>query len=250
MTGSPGSRAASSPSGQRTFRAESFSKWFGRNQVLKSASLWASPGRITALLGRNGSGKTTLIRCMLGLQGSNTGTTHFGGRVLTRPRLRRLARDGLFYLPDHGLLPRGLRIRDMLHAVEAVHGPASHRQSVFDVLSVGDWHERRVTDLSGGEERRCEWALTLLSRPRCLVADEPLAGVTPKDQAVVARVIRELAASGCAVVVTGHEVEELLALADEVVWMTAGTTHGLGTPAEARVHDQFRREYLGPRAPA
>ena len=46
-------------------------------------------------------------------------------------------------------------------------------------------------------------------------------------------------------VVAGHEVPELLALADEVIWMTAGTTHGLGSPAAAVTRDQFRREYLG-----
>jgi ABC-type lipopolysaccharide export system ATPase subunit len=46
--------------------------------------------------------------------------------------------------------------------------------------------------------------------------------------------------------ITGHEVHDLMALADQIIWMTAGTTHGLGSPEDAMVHDQFRREYLGP----
>ena len=54
------------------------------------------------------------------------------------------------------------------------------------------------------------------------------------------------AGPGAAIVLTGHEVPDLLALADDVVWLTAGTTHGLGSPAAAITHDQFRREYLGP----
>ncbi|HUF65078.1 MAG TPA: hypothetical protein VMM17_03795 [Gemmatimonadaceae bacterium] len=49
-----------------------------------------------------------------------------------------------------------------------------------------------------------------------------------------------------AAVITGHEVRHLLEIADDVVWMTAGTTHRLGAPHTAAVHDQFRREYLGP----
>ncbi len=57
----------------------------------------------------------------------------------------------------------------------------------------------------------------------------------------------ELAGQGSAVVVTGHDVTDLLAVADDVTWMVAGTTHQLGTPAEARRHDQFVREYLGSR---
>jgi len=236
------------PSGERALRGEGFSKsFFGRPEVLKSASVWATQGRITGLFGRNGSGKTTLLRCMLGLTEATCGVTHFLGEATERPRLRRLARRGLFYLPDRHLLPRSLRFGDMVKAVEWAHGPSPTRAAIFNRLGVEALERRWASQLSGGEQRRCEWALALLSRPTCVVADEPLAGVTPKDQLLVARVVRELAAGGCAVVVTGHEVTELLELVDEVVWMTAGTTHGLGSSAQARAHDQFRREYLGPR---
>jgi hypothetical protein len=57
---------------------------------------------------------------------------------------------------------------------------------------------------------------------------------------------RSLAADGCAVVVTGHEVPTLLGACDHVTWCTAGTTYELGPPAAARAHDSFRRDYLGP----
>lgn len=232
---------------ERTLRADGFGKSFGRRQILKSAGVWATAGRITVLLGRNGSGKTTLIRCMLGLAEATSGVTHFLGEATERPRLRKLARRGLFFLPDRQFLPRSLRFGDMVSAVEWAHGSASDRDAVFDRLGIGRFDRRRASQLSGGEQRRCEWALALLSRPRCVIADEPLAGVTPRDQALITDVLRELTEKGCAVLVTGHEVAELLEVADEVVWMTGGTTHGLGTSAQARAHDQFRREYLGPR---
>ena len=90
-------------------------------------------------------------------------------------------------------------------------------------------------------------ALTVAGRePICLLADEPLAGIHPRDAEVIASGLVAMARAGCAVVVTGHEVPHLMQIADEVVWVTAGTTHGLGTPAAASAHDQFRREYLGP----
>ncbi len=54
-----------------------------------------------------------------------------------------------------------------------------------------------------------------------------------------------MAQQGCAIVITGHEVCQLLDTADDIVWMAAGTTHGMGTPEEAIQHEQFRREYLG-----
>ncbi len=229
----------------RLLRAEGFSKAFRGKTVLKSASVWATAGRVTALLGRNGSGKSTLLRCMLGLMEAHSGVTSFDGIAEERPRLRRLARRGLFFLPDRNLLPRSLRFGQVLRAVESAHGVSGDRARTLSQFGIEGLERRRVSQLSGGERRRCEWALALLSGPRCIVADEPLAGVQPNDRSLIADAMREAAAGGCAFVVTGHEVPELLDLADEVVWMVAGTTHGLGTPADAQAHGQFRREYLG-----
>ena len=81
------------------------------------------------------------------------------------------------------------------------------------------------------------------------VTAPPYDVISPKDQDRVASGIRRLAEGGSAVLVTGHEVGPLLALADQVIWMAAGTTHGLGTPQQAREHFQFGKEYLGPRGP-
>jgi len=89
--------------------------------------------------------------------------------------------------------------------------------------------------------------LALARKPRCLVADEPLAGIEPWDQEALVGVLKGLAERGCAILVTGHDVNPLMALADDIIWMVGGTTHWLGSPESARAHYQFRREYLGPR---
>ena len=106
--------------------------------------------------------------------------------------------------------------------------------------------DARPPELSGGERRRAELAIARARRPRCLLADEPFAGITPGDAEAVAAALVRLADSGCAVLATGHEVPQLMTIASSVVWMTAGTTHWLGPPGEAARHEQFRREYLGP----
>ena len=117
----------------------------------------------------------------------------------------------------------------------------------MDLLGLTQVLDNGTEELSGGERRRGDLAAALIRRPRCLLADEPLTGIDPADGERVCAALRALAGQGAALVVTGHEVEVLLQLADHVVWMTAGTTHGLGSPEAARAHDQFRREYLGPR---
>lgn len=98
-----------------------------------------------------------------------------------------------------------------------------------------------------GELRRAEIALAMTRMPTVLIADEPYRGVTPADHDDLTGLFRTLAADGCAVVVTGHDVPSLLAAADHVTWCTDGTTYELGTPEQACEHDAFRRGYLGAR---
>jgi ABC-type multidrug transport system ATPase subunit len=227
------------------FRADSITRSFGQRRVLTAATLWARRGSIAALLGRNGCGKSTLLRVAAGLLAADQGVILFDGRVHARPRLHQLANDGLFLLPERGLLPRTDALRTLLRMVADRFGTYNLLDDVIDRLRVGDLLDRTADTFSGGECRRAEVAIALTRAPRVLLADEPFMGIAPKDIDTIASALRQLAQDGCAIVASGHEVEALLELADEVVWMTAGTTHSLGSPAAARAHWQFRHEYLG-----
>jgi ABC-type multidrug transport system ATPase subunit len=225
------------------FRADSICCTFGSRTVLNAATLWARRGCITVVLGRNGSGKSTLLRVAAGLQQPDQGVVIFAGHPHVRPRLCQLGLAGLFYVPERGLLMRNATVRAHFTALVRRFGgdPAPHLQ----LLQLEDLLDRMPDSLSGGERRRAEVALALTRDPVCLLADEPLMGIAPRDAELLGAAFRTLAQRGCGVVVTGHEVATLLDFADEVIWLTAGTTHSLGTPAEALRHWQFRREYLG-----
>jgi len=229
----------------RLFIADSMGVSFYGNTVLKSASVWASPGQVTVVMGRNGSGKTTLFRAALGLVSREFGTVKFRSRTFLTPRLHQLSRLGLFYLPDLGLLSRRRTLGWHLSVLRG-RFPDEAKDHSPPSLGVEGLKEKTVWQMSGGEERKAELALAWTRRPSCLLADEPLAGLAPKDQELVSNVIRTMADEGCAVVATGHDVRPLMELADQVIWMVAGTTHGIGSSEDARKHDQFRREYLGP----
>jgi len=232
------------PFGPR-LRFDSMGKKFGLKTVLKSASAWAWPGRITLLMGRNGCGKTTLLRCGLGLTRADFGTVLLDGRRVTGG-LPRLAGGGVFFLPDRRLLSPRLTVRQHMEALEKVR-PNGLDHDPPAALDIRDFLDSRRTRMSGGEIRRAEIWLAVASAASCLIADEPLLGIAPADRSRVAEALRARAATGTAILVTGHEVEDLFDLADEVIWMVAGTTHGLGTPDEAARHSQFRLEYLGTR---
>lgn len=224
--------------------ADCVGKSFKGRRVLSAGSLRAVAGELRVLLGRNGAGKSTLMKIAAGWIEPDTGTVHFDGAARLRTRLPQLAEQGLFYLPDHDLFSTAFSVRTQLDMFRQQFGGGDIDEAAHAVGLVGKL-DRRPSALSGGELRRAELAAILVRRPRCLLADEPFRGIAPKDAEDMTRVLRGLAASGMAVVVTGHEVPTLLAAADHVTWCTAGTTLELGPPATAVLHGAFRREYLG-----
>ncbi len=224
--------------------AESIGKTFGTRRVLTSASLWVRSGVITAVVGRNGEGKSTLLKIAAGVLRPDFGTVRYREEYFGRARLADLAQKGMFFLPEHPLLCTSFTVRDHLMMIQRRFG-GSAAEAVVESLGIGELLDRSSQSLSLGERRRADIALAVARRPDCLLADEPFLRVTPKEAEAVAGVLRALAAAGCAVALTGHEVPMLFDVADEVSWMTAGTTHPLGDPDNAREHHRFSREYLG-----
>ncbi len=216
---------------------------------MSSASLRAVPGELRVLLGRNGIGKSTLLKIAAGFIAPDSGSVHFAGRAYLHVRLRELAAEGLFYLPDHDLLSGAFTIRKQLEMIRRQFDGRSIAEAA-EMMGISDQLDKRPFDLSGGERRRAEVAAVFVRRPLCLLADEPYRGVAPKDAELLTKAFASLAADGVAVVVTGHEVPTLLDAADHVTWCTSGTTYELGSPQIAISNEAFRREYLGLQAPA
>jgi ABC-type multidrug transport system ATPase subunit len=226
-----------------TLVAESIGKSYGQTKVLSSARLEARPGTLTFLVGRNGSGKSTLLKIAAGVLEPDHGSIHYHGEYLLRPRLHRLAQLGLFYLPDRDVLSSSFSVRAQLEEMYRRYGGAAPAGVVSD-LGISDFLDQVPRQLSGGERRRAELALAVVRAPTCLIADEPLRGIDPKDREELVSILRRLADGGAAVVVSGHEFQTLLEAADEIVWVTSGTTYSVGSSAMALEHERFRREYL------
>jgi ABC-type Mn2+/Zn2+ transport system ATPase subunit len=150
----------------------------------------------------------------------------------------------LYYLEERARLPTTFLIGIQLGCLRKRFGGPTF-DDVVARLGLEPHLQKRFDQLSGGEGRRAALAAALIRQPNCLLADEPFYGIAPKDQRLIGSALRELAAAGTAVIATGHEVEALLSISDEVVWCVAGTTHSLGGPDEARAHREFVREYLG-----
>jgi ABC-type multidrug transport system ATPase subunit len=223
--------------------AESIRKSFGRTTVLSSGHLEARSGCVTLVVGRNGAGKSTLLRIAAGLLRPDAGSVRFAQRTFSPPRLAAMAGRGLFFLPDRGILSPGFTLGRHLDVVSLRAGGRPPAE-VARILGISHLLDRRPGGLSTGERRRAEVALAVARDPRCLIADEPLRGIDPKDVEGLLAVFRGLAARGCAVVVSGHHLQSLMEIADDLIWVRDGRSTSLGAPAQARLDGRFRREYL------
>ena len=216
---------------------DGISVWLAGREVLHDVRFRIMPGEFTGLIGSNGAGKTTLFRVILGLQTSSTGSVLVGGRPLTRRHpIIGYVPQKIFLDPD---MP--LRARDVValgldgHRLGVPLGWGRRRKAVDSMLDAVDarrFADARVGNLSGGEQQRVLIAHALISRPRLLLLDEPLAnldiGAEGEVVALLARIARE---QRIAVFISAHDVNPLLPVMDRLVYVAAGKTAS-GTTAE------------------
>ena len=220
----------------------------GGREVLREVSFAIGPGEFTGLIGSNGAGKTTLFRVILGLQAPLSGTVRIGGR----PRSRRSPLIG--YVPQKYLLDPDvpLRARDLVglgldaHRLGVPWPSHARRERIEKMLAAVDaqgFADARVGRLSGGEQQRVLIAHALISRPRLLLLDEPLANLDLRSGHEIVTLLARIAAEQrIAVLISAHEMNPLLGVMDRIVYIAAGRAAS-GTTAEVVRSDVLSRLY-------
>jgi len=200
-------------------------KRYGSLIALDGFDLVLRRGELLALLGPNGAGKSTAIGLLLGLIRADAGTVELFGQDPQRIQARR--RIGVML--QHAELPATLRVAELLQLTASYYpAPRSLAESV-GMAGIGDLLPRPYARLSGGEQRRVQFALALCGRPELLFLDEPTVGMDVEARQKLWAAIRQLLAEGCSVLLTTHYLEEAEALADRVCVMTRGRVIHDGT---------------------
>ena len=217
-------------------------------QILQDVTFEFDAGEFIGLIGSNGAGKTTLLRVILGLIHPTTGTILVAGR----PRSRRNPMIG--YVPQKiGLDPdMPIRARDLVGL--GLDGQrfglplpsATRRAEVDAMLEAVDatrFADQRVGNLSGGEQQRIMIAHALISRPRLLLLDDPLANLDIRsEQEVVELVARIATEQQVAVLISAHDMNPLLPVMDQVVYIAGGRVAS-GTTEEVVSTESLTRLY-------
>ncbi|MBV9451611.1 MAG: metal ABC transporter ATP-binding protein [Streptosporangiaceae bacterium] len=213
--------------------------------ILDNVSFTLRAGQFTGLIGPNGAGKTTLLRVILGLQRPSAGSV----AVLGRLRFRRDASIG--YVPQKIILDPDvpMRARDLVALGIDGHRPGmpvrskERNQAVREMLHAVDadnFADARVGLLSGGEQQRVMIAHALVSRPRLLLLDEPLANLDIRSGQEIVRLLARIAGEQqIAILLSAHEMNPLLPVMDQVVYLAAGRA------ASGPTTDVIRGEVLG-----
>lgn len=200
---------------------------FGAAEALRGIDLSAPYGRITALVGPNGAGKTTLLLILATLLTPTAGEVRVAGLDPVADPDGVRARMG--WMPDALGVYDQLTPREYLTFFAEAYriAPAAVAERVTALLArvhLAEHADQPVHVLSRGQKQRLGLARALVHEPKVLLLDEPAAGLDPRSRAELRDLLRELAATGVAVLVSSHILAELEELADRVVFVADGRT--------------------------
>lgn len=201
---------------QAAIETKSLNKRYGTRPIIRDLTFAVHPGEVYALVGPNGAGKTTVIRLVSGLAFASSGTVRMLGQdPHETPSVRRrlgavVEAPAAFYPYLTG------RSNLLLHARLAGGVATSRVREVLDQVELGHAADRKVGVYSLGMRQRLGVAAALLTRPEVLILDEPASGMDPLSLHLVHRVLRDAAASGTAVLLSTHHLDEVVAYCSHV----------------------------------
>src|SRR5919199_1100985 len=234
-------------------------KYYGRRKVVDGVSYQVDAGEVVGLLGPNGAGKTTSFRMTTGQITPYDGRVIFNGEDVTTQPMYKRARLGMGYLSQESSVFRKLTVeKNILAILEALPvsrslGRKLRRSERWDrtekaIVQFGLEHVRKnkAARCSGGEKRRLEIARCLVCEPNLILLDEPFAGVDPLTKADIRQVVRHLVRDNpIGILLTDHDVHEVLKITDRSYLIKDGQVRTHGTPQQL-VHDPIAiKEYLG-----
>ena len=240
-------------------QTEQITKRYGALLVTDSVSLDVREGELHAIIGPNGAGKTTLINQLSGELQPNSGRIRFQGQDVTAQGIHARARQGLLRSYQITSVFDEFTVRE--NATLAAMGANGHAFSFWkrllgDAQSVAAAQEAieaaglaaradvKASDLGYGERRQLEMAMALAARPKFLLLDEPMAGMSVQESAAVVSLLQSLKRQ-YTILLVEHDMNAVFALADRISVLVYGKLMVTGTPDEIRGNEEVRAIYLG-----
>ena len=230
------------------------SKLFGGFVALSDVSLTVRPGERLGIIGPNGSGKSTLINCIGGSLGTDSGSIWLSGADVTLLPAHRRARLGIartFQVPRPFVsmtLAENIAVpleyvthRKSLHRSDV----AAQAHAILAQIGLGGRADASPASLTQVDLRKLELARALASRPRLLILDEVMAGLSAVEVDEMLAILLALNREGIAIVMIEHIMRAIMRFSERVICLDAGRVLAHGTPAQIVQDRDVQRIYLG-----
>jgi ABC-2 type transport system ATP-binding protein len=213
------------------------SKHFGDLVAVDSIDLRVESGSVISLLGPNGAGKTTIVRVLATLSAPTSGTATVCGYDVVKEADS--VRSVLSLTGQFAALEDNLTARENLLLMARLRGYGTAAAArvvdrLIERFDIGEFRDKLIKTVSGGQRRRTDLAASLVVPPKLLVLDEPTTGLDPRSRQVVWSTVRDLIDEGVTVLLTTQYLEEADALADRIVLIDHGRAVAAGTSTDLK----------------
>ena len=231
------------------FEVKNVSKAYDGRPILKQLSLKVFPGECVGVLGPNGCGKTTLFSMCIGEQKTEGGTISLNNKRIDEIPIHLRSKEGLGYLPqqrsvfDMSVYDNVLGVAQI--SIKGIEEQKAITEKLLDEFNLQHLRTLNASVLSGGEIRRLMMARVMITKPKIVLLDEPLAALDPLVIQDIQKYILRIQASGTAILVTDHNVKNLFDITDRSYVLGEHTVIAEGTSRELLKSTKAIKHYFG-----
>ena len=231
------------------FEVRDLSKSFDGRPILKKLSLKVFPGECVGVLGPNGCGKTTLFSMCIGEQNLDNGKIILNNKSIEKIPIHERAKEGLGYLPQQRSV-FNMSVYENILGIAQISIKDSEKQKnitekLLDEFNLQHLRSLNASVLSGGEIRRLMMARVMISKPKIVLLDEPLAALDPLIIQDIQKYILKIQSNGTAILVTDHNVKNLFDITDRSYVLGEQTIIAEGTSRELLKSTKAIEHYFG-----
>ena len=231
-------------------KVKNITKKISSKMLLKFISFELKDKKITGLLGANGAGKTTLFRTVAGLSSIDTGEIYLGKKEVSKDDIEKRSLHGLKYVPQEDSLFEELSLLENLTvALELQFKKIEKKREekidfYLEKMNLTNKANTKAKFLSGGEKRKTEILRAILLDAKCILLDEPFAGVDPISVEEIIKILKELK-ENITIFISDHNFRDVMKVCDEIILMNQGEILLNGPPKIVQNDRLAQKLYFG-----
>ena len=231
-------------------KVKNITKKISSKMLLKFISFELKPNKITGLLGANGAGKTTLFRSVAGLSSIDTGEIFLGKKEVSSYDIEKRSLQGLKYVPQEDSLFEELSLLENLTAAIELQFKKiqnKHTEKIdfyLEKMKLQNKANIKAKFLSGGEKRKTEILRAILLDAKCILLDEPFAGVDPISVEEIIKILKDLK-ENLTIFISDHNFRDVMKVCDEIILMNQGEILLNGPPETVQNDRLAQKLYFG-----